>query len=77
MQTEARGTSRAKYTGYLKVYGGGGAEGLNRLFVPSQYPFPKVPVGFEEGHKGAALASSPMTKTHFLGFFFFGASCEL
>ncbi len=70
MQTEARGTSRAKYTGYLKVYGGGGAEGLDRLFVPSLYPFPKVPVGFEEGHNGAALAPSPMTKTYFLGFFF-------
>ncbi len=40
------------------------------LFVPSPRPFPRAPVGFEEGHNGAALALSPMTKAHFLGFFF-------
>ncbi len=45
-------------------------EPTDRLSVPSQYPFPKVPVGFEEGHKCAALASSPTCKhSSWLSFF--------
>ena len=74
LKREAARACRSTRTGHLRAYGAGHRKSADGLSVSSLPLFPWAPVGFEEWHNGAALASSPMTKTHLLGFFFFGAS---